>query len=166
MSAGGAQFTISAAQAVNSISAGYAKNSEAKYNASLLDNKAAMIDVQKDIQEGQDTRRASQYLTKSLAIVAKNGLQPSGSAMAVIQSTQTQLNIDKAINSFNLTQEASYTRAQANAQRRSGSDAITSGYKGAFSSLLTGASSYLSKNGKKTSGFDYSTLIPIAAGGS
>lgn len=166
MSAGGAQFAISAASAVNSISAGYAKKAEDNYNATLLDNKAALSQAQQEIQQGQDTKKASQYLSKSLAIVAKNGLQPSGSAMAVITATQTQLNIDKAINSFNIQQDINYSHAAADQQRRAGSSAVRSGYTSAFSALLNGSAKYLSTNGKTTSGFDYSTIIPTMAGGS
>ncbi len=101
-----------------------------------------------------------------MAIVAKNGLQPSGSAMAVITATQTQMNIDKAINSFNIQQDINYTKAEADAQRRAGSAAVRSGYTGAFSALMKGSASYISTNGgKKSSGFDYSTIIPTMAGG-
>ncbi len=63
----GAIFAVTAAQAVSQISQGYAMNSEAKanasmvedtgrFNASMLEGKAGLIDIQSDIEQGQYTR--------------------------------------------------------------------------------------------------------------
>lgn len=177
----GAIFAVTAAQAVSQISQGYVQNSEAKanasmvedtgrYNSALLMGKADQIDIQGDIEQGQYTRLKGQYLSKSVAAVGKQGIGLQGSALAVILDTQTQIGIDQAIAKFNSTTDKNYTIAQANeatrsagvqadALRRGGSAAVRGGYTGALSSLMQGASTYamykmpLAKN----TTFDYST---------
>lgn len=138
----GALFAVTAATAVSQISQGYAQKSEAKYNATLLEGKANLIDVQAGIEEGQITRQAGQTMSSSVATVAKQGTGLSGSALAVMLNTQRQFEIDKTISKFNYAQEKNYTLSQADAQRRAGKAAVRGGYTSAFSSLLQGASNY------------------------
>lgn len=182
MGFGGALFAVAGAQAVSQIASGYAQNSEAqanasmvedtgRYNASLLQGKANLIDVQSDIEQGQYTRLKGQYASKSVANIAKQGIAPQGSAMAVMVNAQTQIGIDQAIAKFNSTTEKNYTIAEANdatrtaslqadALRRSGSASVRSGYSGALSSLLQGTSNYLMYKVPKNTTFDYSTRLP------
>lgn len=179
MSLGGAIFAVTAAQAVSQISQGYAVNAESKtnasmvedtgrYNASVLEGKANLIDIQSEIEQGRYTRLKGQFLSKSMANVAKQGIAPQGSAAAVMVNAQTQINIDQAIAKFNSTNERNYTisaaneerrraSVQADALRRSGSAAIRSGYTGALSSLMQGGTNYLMYKMPKTTSFDFST---------
>lgn len=138
----GAIFAVSAATAVSQISQGYAQKSEANYNATLLEGKANLIDVQSSIEQGQITRQAGQAMSTSVATVAKQGTGLSGSALAVMLNTQKQYEIDKTISKFNYDQEKNYTMAEADAQRRAGKAAVRGGYANAFSSLLQGATTY------------------------
>lgn len=164
MGLGGVLFAGVAAQAVSQISQGYAQKAEDKYNATLLEGKANLIDQQEQIQSGQYDRQKSQVLSSSMAITAKNGLLPQGSALAVMLDAQTQINIDQAIGKFNLEQEKTRTIAEANAQRRAGSQAVNTGYSNAFSSVLTGASNYAMYKYKPSS-FDSNSAIPKKASG-
>ena len=142
MGFGGAMFAVSAASAVSQISQGYAQKAESDYNATLLEGKANIINEKASIEQGQLTREGGQYMSKSVATAAKQGIGLSGSALAVMLNTQTQVNIDKTISQFNYDQERNYTLAEADAQRRAGKSAVRSGYAGAFSELLKGASTY------------------------
>lgn len=164
MGIGGAIFALSATQAVSQISQGYAQKSEANFNATLLEGKANMIDLQSDIESSKYDRMKGQYLSKSVVNTAGNGLAVSGSPLAVMLNAQTQINIDQAISKFNFEQEKNYTNAQADAQRRAGSAAVKSGYSNAFSTLLQGGASYaMYKIPMKSTTFDYSTKTPAQA---
>lgn len=178
----GALFAVSAAQAVTQIGQGYAQNAEAKanasmiedtgrYNASVLEGKANLIDIQSDIEQGQYTRLKGQYASKSIANIAKQGIMLQGSAMAVMVNAQTQIGIDQAIAKFNSTNDKNYTIAaaneatrsaglQADALRRSGRSSVRSGYTGALSSLMQGGVNYLAYKMPRSTTFDYSTKVP------
>lgn len=181
MGFGGALFAVSAAQAVSQIGQGYAVNAEAnanassvqdtgRYNSAVLNGKANVIDIQSNIEQGQYTRMAGQYQAKSEAAIAKQGIAPQGSAMAVMINAQTQIGIDSAIAKFNSTNDKNYTLAeasdatrqanlQADALRRGGSAAISSGYSGALSSLLQGGTNYLKYKLPKNTTFDFNKTM-------
>jgi len=147
MSFGGLMFAMTAVQAVSQIGQGYAQQAEANYNATLLEGKANLIDFQKGIEHGQYQRLKGQTAATSYANMAGGGIMPSGSAMAVLIDAQTQIGIDQAIGQFNLEQEKTYTKAEADASRRQGKYAVRGGYSNAFSSLLSGASQYAAYKG-------------------
>lgn len=147
MSFGGVMLAMSAVQAVSQIGQGYAQQAENKLNATLLEGKAGMIDVQKGIENTQYERLKGQTQATSMNRLAGSGLMPSGSPMAVMIDTQTQIGIDQAIGQFNLENEKRYTKAEADAQRRAGKRAVSAGYTNAFSTMLQGASNYMMYSG-------------------
>lgn len=139
---GGAMFALAGVKAVMQIGQGYAENAEAKYNASLLENKAMLMDVQSNIEQGRYTRAKGQALSSSMASVAGMGVMPSGSPMAVVLANQTQMGIDQIIAKFNADEEKRYTLAEADSLRRAGKRARTAGYMDAFSTMLQAGSNY------------------------
>jgi len=143
MSFGATMLAMSAVSAVSSISQGYAQKAEANYNATVLDEQANLIQAKKEIEAGQYQRLKGRTLSTSMANTAKMGIMPQGSALAAMINTQTQIEIDQAIGQFNLEQEKLYTQQQASQVRRSGSQAVRTGYSNAFSTMLSGASNYL-----------------------
>lgn len=164
----GAIFATTAATAVSSISQGYAQKAENDYNASLLEGKAKLIDVQSSIAEGNITREAGHAMSTSVATVAKQGTGLSGSSLAVMLNTQKQYEVDKAISNLNYTMEKNYTMGQADQQRRAGTAAVKSGYASAFSSLLQGATTYAMykmPTGKTTFEANNNQQNPLAAFG-
>jgi len=140
-------LAMTAVQAISQIGQGYEQRAEDEFNATVLDTKAAQIDVQKDIQLGQDKRAAGRLLSTSIANVGGSGIGLSGSAMAVMVGAQTQMNIDMAIGQFNLEQEKYYTQQEAEAYRRKGARSVRGGYSRAFSTLLSGGYQYASRTG-------------------
>jgi hypothetical protein len=147
MGMGGAMFAVAGAQAVSQISQGYAQKSENYFNARMLQEKAKLIDVQSNIENGQYERLKGQYYGKSVSNIAKSGVGLQGSSLAVIINAQKNISIDQAIAKFNSTQEKNYTLAQADAQKRAGKQAVYSGYTNALSTMLQGTSKYAQYKG-------------------
>lgn len=168
MGFGGAIFAVTAASAVSQISQGYAQKAENNYNATLLEGKANLIDVQSDIERGQISRQAGQVASTSVANIGKQGIGLTGSALAVMVNTQKQYENDKILSDLNYKMEKNYTLSQADAQRRAGKTAVRSGYSGAFSSLLQGAANYASykiPTGKTTFSSVTPSDNPLRVGG-
>ena len=138
----GALVALSAVKGIADISKGYAVSAENKYNASLAEGQANLFQVQGDIQQGQITRQGGQILSKQTAIAGAAGIQPTGSAAAVMLDTQTQINTDKAIAKFNSQENVNYANATAAQYKIKASQAVSGGYANAFSDLLSGAVNY------------------------
>jgi hypothetical protein len=137
-----ALLALAAVQATSQIGQGYAQKAEAKFNASLLEGQAGMIQIQKDIENAQYQRLKAKTWSTSMTRVAGAGLQPTGSAAAAMIDAQTQISIDQAIGQFNFEQKKQYTLAEAEAMKRKGKQAVVAGYTNAFSTMLQGVSSY------------------------
>jgi hypothetical protein len=155
---GWTMLALGAVQAVSSYQQGEAAKAEADYNATLIEGKAGLIDVQKDIEKGQYQRLKGQVAGKSMAAMAASGVMASGSPMAVMLDTQKQIELDQAIGQFNLEQQKRYTMAEAENVRRQGRQARTAGRMGAFTSLLSAGANYAMYKGymNKPSSFDTS----------
>lgn len=154
----GAMLAMSAVQATSQISQGYAQKAEAKFNASLLDQKAGLIDTQASIEYGQYQRLKAQNQATAVASTAKSGIAPQGSSLAYMIEAQRQISIDQAIGQFNFTQEKNYTKAQASAQRRAGKQAVYTGYSNALSTMMQAGSNYAMYNKRDTT-FDSAKVI-------
>jgi hypothetical protein len=144
----GVMLALSAVQGVAAIGQGYAKAGEDKANASLYTQQAGLIDVQNSITQGQYTRKAAQVLATSTADVAGKGLEPTGSAAAVMLDTQTQIHTDMAIAQFNNTMAKNQALAKAKLLDQQAGNDIFSGYSSAFSDMLQGAAQYGAYNSK------------------
>lgn len=151
-----ALLTLAAVQVGTSIASGKAQKKEADYNASLLEQSAgqfdiqsAFIDKQKGLELYQINRQISQVIGKTTANIAKSGITMSGSPMAVMLDTYTQMEIDKRVSQsnydlekYNVGIEKSRTLSQAGAYRRQGKTAVFAGYTNAFTSALTAGVNY------------------------
>jgi hypothetical protein len=144
----GATASISGAilGAVQSINEGRVSKAQADYNAALMEGKAQWIDLEKATEAGQYERFKGKFIGKSMASMAGAGLMPSGSPMAVLVDSLTQINIDKAIGQFNLEQQKRYDINAADMSRIQGQNAMSQANTNAFTSMLKGgyqASSYI-----------------------
>lgn len=147
MSFGGVMLAMSAVSAISQIGQGYVSKAEANYNATVAQEQAKSIEVQKQIEAGQYKRQAGKLVSTSLANISKAGIRPTGSAMAVMVDAQTQIGIDQAIGQYNLEQQKQFKTAQASQYKRQGKYAVYGGYSNAFSSLLKGVSNYAMYSG-------------------
>jgi hypothetical protein len=125
-----------------------------------------MIEKQKQLKAQQDDRIIRFTMGKTVAMTAAKGLELSGSPMAVMADTMTQLEMDKAISQYNfemqkygaLSQAESTERRGATLSgqyRRSGDTAVMAGISGGLSTLFqTGAyvsqRNYISSSPVKT----------------
>lgn len=138
---------LAGTQATQQISAGIAANNEAKYNAGLYEQKAGIIDMQKSLEAGQYNRAKGQLAGKSIARTAKAGFEMSGSPMAVMIDSLTQLELDKAIGQYNLETQKRYAQATADEYKRRGRASMTAAYSNAFSTILRGGFDYATSSG-------------------
>jgi hypothetical protein len=101
-----------------------------------------MFDIKTGIENVQYEQAKRTAYGTSMANIGAMGITPQGSALAVMLHTQKQIMIDQVINKFNNDQNKKFTLAEADAQRRKGKQAVTSGYTNAFSNILSGVSNY------------------------
>lgn len=115
---------------------------ESSYNASALYQQAGMIDDQKKLQAYQDSRLIRFTMGKTVSSAAGRGIELSGSPMAIMIDTRTQLEMDKAIGQYNLSVQKYSVLSEAESVKRGG--AITAGQyersgKAALTSGITGS---------------------------
>lgn len=133
---------LGALQVGSSVMSGVSQNKEAKYNASLMEQQAVNIENQKGLTNYQSNRQIGQVMATSRVRTAGAGLEMSGSPMAVMMDTYTQMEMDKRINLNNLETEKQQAYSQAEAYRRKGKTALYQGYTNAFTSALSTGVNY------------------------
>lgn len=121
--------------------------SESKYNAAVLNEQAGMIEDQKKLQGAQDTRAIRFVMGQTVAATAGKGIEMSGSPMAVMIDTRTQMEMDMLIGQYNLDVQKYGVTSQAESvirrgettaagYRRAGKTARTAGYVGGLTTLF------------------------------
>lgn len=121
--------------------------SEANYNASVLHQQAGMIEDAKNLKIAQHNRMMRFAMGKTTNVAAGKGLEMSGSPIAVAIDTMTQMEMDKAIDVYNLDidkyavlSEAESTvrsgQTEAGEYRRKGDYYRTSGIVGGLTTLM------------------------------
>lgn len=116
---------------------------QGQYDAQVYEMQAGMIQEQKKIEEYQYNRAGAKLRGGIVARSAGNGLLLSGSPLALLVDSESQLQMDKAIGQYNLEVQSRYASSGANYYRYSGDQqaklARATGYSNAFSSILQGA---------------------------
>ncbi len=135
----GALLALSTVKGITSITQGIVQSKEDKYNASLASDQAQLIGVEGQIEQGQYARKAAQMLSTQTADVGAKGIEPTGSAAAVMLDAQTQIHTDAAIAQFNTQMGINQANSKANLLKQQSKNSMFSGYANAFSDLLTGA---------------------------
>jgi len=143
-------LAIGAMGAYSAIAQGNAANAEAKYNAKVLTQQADNIDIAKSLESYQADRAIRKTQGTLISSVAKNGLELSGSPLAVLVDTMTQMEMDKSIGQYNLEAQKSYLQMEAKQTLVKGKNAMTAGYVGGFTKALTAASEASLKYGVRT----------------
>jgi len=131
-----AMVGLGVSQAATSIASGYAASTEAKYNAKIKEQQASMIQAGADMAAYQADRAMGKVAGTTRARVAKSGLTMSGSPMAVLLDTQTQMELDKSIEQYNYQMQKNFATSQAEAYKREGKRALFGGYAGAFQQMM------------------------------
>lgn len=149
-----ALITLATVSAGMSIAGGYAKAREAErsseYNAKVYEQQAKMIEAQKKLEAGQYSRKIGRARGKAIARTAKAGLMLSGSPMAVIVDTETQMLLDMSVGQYNLEAKKRYATSGAAEYGRQGRSSarlnIFSGFTSAFTTLLSAGVSYSARS--------------------
>lgn len=135
-------YAAAAALAASQVAGGIAQSRQSKYNAAIYNQQSQQIDIQKSLEAGQYNREKRQLVGTSIATTAKSGLTLSGSPIAVMIDSLSQLEMDKQIGQYNLEVEKRYASSAADMYKRKARYAMTAGITNAFSTTLM-------------SGFDY-----------
>lgn len=135
-------LAFSALSAVGQIQQGKAAKKEADYNAMITESQIGLIDTKAGIERVQYERLKAQTMSTGFARMGKAGIGPSGSPMAVMLDTITQINMDQAVGQYNYKAEKVYKQEEANAQRRAGKQAVANSYMGALTTMAQGAYNY------------------------
>lgn len=93
---------------------------EADYNAGVFKEQAKMIEHAKNLKTAQDNRMIRFAAGKHIAMTAGKGLEMSGSPIAVLEDTMTQMEMDKAIMQYNYDMQKYGVESQAEATRARG----------------------------------------------
>jgi hypothetical protein len=118
---------------------------QAAYTAEVYEQQAEMIKEQKKIQNIQFLRQSAAARGSIVARTAGKGMLLSGSPLAILIDTESQMQFDKAIADYNLDINKNFAKSAANNARISGAAdarlARFTGFSNAFSTMLnTGAS--------------------------
>jgi hypothetical protein len=137
-------------QAGSQIAAGKTAKYEYDINAIVAQQQADIAKYQADVfqaKKGFEEYRYNRQIAKYSGFIrsrtGKAGIEMSGSPLAFLLDTQTQLEMDKFTGQYNLETQRQFSLAEArNYQiasrnyRRAGKQALTAGYINAFSTLL------------------------------
>lgn len=148
------------AQGISSITQGYAQSSEAKYNAKVKEKQAELIGTAQEIEAQQYGRQMNRAMSTSVARTGKSGFTMSGSPMAVLLDTQSQMEMDKAIGQYNLEIQKSFALSEASMYKAKAKNYRTQGNIAGFSQILLTGLDYGMK-----SGWGKSTSIGNVQGG-
>jgi hypothetical protein len=139
---GAAMISQGIMNATISIMQGRVTKAQADYNASILEGKAQWNEFQKGVAARQFDRTVGQIVGQGVARTAGAGLKFSGSPMAVMIDTVTQIKKDKAITLANIEQERIYNINAANMSRAEGKIAKSQAPVNALSEILKAGSNY------------------------
>ena len=137
--------TFSAASSITGASQqAKAMKRQGEFNAQVYEQQAEVIKEQKKIQDYQFNRQAARARGSIVSRTAGKGLLMSGSPLAILADTESELLFDKAIADYNLDINRNYAASGANYYRQNAAIqsrlAKYTGYSNAFSTILnTGA---------------------------
>lgn len=136
--AGGAYSAYSSIKSGNQQAKAYSQ--QAEYNAQIYDQQAEMIQQKKKIQDYQANRQIARMKSSIVSKTAGKGLMLSGSPLAVMADTESQMLFDKAIGDYNLDIERNFAMSSASQTRYAGANQAklskAQGYSNAFTTLL------------------------------
>lgn len=145
---------LGAFQAVSQISASQqqakAIQQQSEYNAQVYDQQASTITHKQKLEDYKYRRQGAIMRGAITAQTAGKGLLMSGSPLAILADSQSELELDRAIGNYNLELDKHYAKSGATHYRQQGRmDAALArkqGYLSAFSTLLSTGMSYMSYN--------------------
>lgn len=135
-------IAATAVQAVGAIQQGNAAKGAADYNASVLEQNAAIERQQAGAREEAKRREARQVLGAQRAAFAQSGGGMGGSAADVMRQSGMNAELDALTLRYEGDLRARGLQAEAASERFAGKQAQTQGYFQAAGSILGGAGKY------------------------
>jgi hypothetical protein len=140
---------LGAATAVQQVVGGYAQKKEAQanaqaikqesiYNAGVYEQQAAMTEEAKQLKMQQDDRLIRFAAGKHVAVTSAKGLQLSGSALAILNDSMTQMEMDKNITAYNFDMEKYALKSQAESTVRRGNTLSAQYLRGGDTAMMSG----------------------------
>lgn len=141
-----AVVATSAFSAISSMKAGNqqakAISRQAEYNAQIYEMQGSMIQEKKKIQDYQYARQIARMRSSVVSKTAGKGLLLSGTPLAIMADTESQMLFDKAIGDYNLDVQRNFAYSAAANTRYTGMEeaklAKTVGRTNAFTTMLNG----------------------------
>lgn len=126
---------------------------QGEFNAQVYEQQAGMIQEQKKLQDYQFNRQAAKARGSQISRTAGAGLLLSGSPLAMMIDSETQMLLDQAVGNYNLDVQRNYALSAAKASRdqayQNAKLARSTGYTNAFTTLMSlGTSAAMLKAGK------------------
>lgn len=116
---------------------GQLASTEAKYNARLKEQEAGLISFAKGVAAYQADRTIGLAMGTITQRIAKSGIEFSGSPIASMLDTTTQMEYDKLVEQYNLDWQKKAAEAESAQYYKKASQAKKMGWINAFSSLLS-----------------------------
>jgi hypothetical protein len=127
--------------ALGSIASAKAERNAAKFNAAMAERNAAIAQEQTRAELSSQRRRASKALGGMRADYGAAGVNIEGSALDVLEDSVVQSELERQNIGYQGALRRQGYQADANLNRARASNAMTSGYWKAASSLLTDSAS-------------------------
>lgn len=141
---------------------------QGEYNALVYEQQAQVIDQQREVSAYQHTRLRGRYRGSIVAGAGGRGLKLSGSPLAVLADTESELLFDQAIDDYNLQINKNYALSGAASYRADAANRARStrfsGYANAFSTLL-GVGAGVAGQGGFGGGKTFANVAPLRAAG-
>ena len=134
-------------QVIGQVQSGMAAREAADYNAQVYREKAANIQVKKDITTVQYNRALKQLRGETVVAVSGQGRDLSGSALHVLNDNLTQMELDKSIELYNLDIDKRRALSGADEHERTGDREMRSSLFQAGSTILTAGNAWYQKSG-------------------
>lgn len=126
--------------AVSAVGQGIAASNAAKYNAAVQRNQAEAETLQSVAKATEVATRTRQKVASTRAAFAQNGFEISGSPLDIVNAVAQQGELEQLTALYDGSQRARGLRASAELNDYQAKNAMTAGYIGAGTSILSGAS--------------------------
>ena len=126
--------------AVSAVGQGIAASNAAKYNAAVQRNQAEAETLQSVAKATEVATRTRQQVASTRAAFAQNGFEISGSPLDIVNAVAQQGELEQLTALYDGSQRARGLRASAELNDYQAKNAMTAGYIGAGTSILSGAS--------------------------
>ncbi len=130
------------AQARGQKIAGKAEAQALRYNAAISRQEAEIVENKKILETKRLMKRKKDILSTQRALFSKSGVLLEGSPLEVIRDTESEIELDNLVNTYNRDVEKSRFLSQAKIEEREAGIAEREGRRRARRTILTGLTKF------------------------